>query len=128
MALLVALVGLIGLSFALVDSWLDRWLPRAVPGRNGPVVLYATVTLVGAVLVLPFALLVLLASDEYQLPLRAGYALVAVGLSTAAWWVLRIRGRVRRPRGLVIAARAALLVASILGVLTTAPHLARALG
>lgn len=127
-ALLVALVGLIGLSFPPVDSWLDRWLPRAVPGRKGPVVVYAIVTLVGAVLVLPFVLLVMLASDEYQLPLRAGYALIAVGLSTAAWWVLRIRGRVRRPLGLVIAARGALMVAISLGFLTTAPHVARALG
>ncbi len=127
-ALLVALVGLIGLSIALVDSWLDRRLPRAVTGRKGPVVLYAIVTLVGAVLVLPFVLLVLLTSDEYELPLRAGYALFVVGMSTAAWWVLRIRGRGSTPRGLVVAARAALLVAIILGILTTAPHLSRALG
>ena len=127
-ALLVALVGLIGLSIALVDSWLDRRLPRAITGRKGPVVLYATVTLFGAVLVLPFVLLVLLASDEYALPLRAGYALVVVGLSTAAWWVLRIRGRGSMPWGLMVAARAALLVAVMLGVLTTAPHLSRALG
>ena len=127
-ALLVALVGLIGLSIALVDSWLDRRLPHDVPGRKGPVALYATVTLMGAVLVLPFVLLVFLASDEYRLPLRAGYALLVVGLSTATWWGLRVRGRVSTPRGLVIAARAALLVAIILGVLTTAPHLSRALG
>ena len=127
-ALLVALVGLIGLSIALVDSWLDRRLPRAVLGRNALAVLYATVTLFGAVLVLPFVLLVLLASDEYALPLRAGYALVVVGLSTAAWWVLRIRGRGSTPWGLMVAARAALLVAVILGILTTAPHLSRALG
>jgi hypothetical protein len=127
-ALLVALVGLIGLSIALIDSWLDRRLPRAVTGRKGPVVLYATVTLFGAVVVLPFVLLVLLASDEYALPLRAGYALFVVSLSTAAWWVLRIRGRGSMPWGLVVAARAALVVAIILGVLTTAPHLSRALG
>jgi hypothetical protein len=127
-ALLVALVGLIGLSIALVDSWLDRRLPHAVPGRKGPVVLYATATLMGAVLVLPFVLLVFLASDEYQLPLRAGYALLVVGLSTATLWGLRVRGRVGTPRGLVIAARGALLVAMVLGILTTAPHLSRALG
>ncbi|MEO6579506.1 MAG: hypothetical protein ABIO99_11505 [Candidatus Limnocylindria bacterium] len=127
-ALLVALVGLIGLSMALVDSWLDRRLPHGVTARKGPVVFYATVTLIGAVLVLPFVLLVFLTSDEYQLPLRAGYALIVVGLCTAAWWGLRVRGRVTAPRGLVIAARGALLVAIILGMLTTAPHLSRALG
>lgn len=127
-SLLVALVGLIGLSIALLDSWLDRRLPHAVTGRKGPAVFYATVTLMGAVLVLPFVLLVFLTSDEYQLPLRAGYALLVVGLCTATWWGLRVRGRVSTPRGLVIAARGAVLVAVMLGVLTSLPHISRALG
>lgn len=127
-ALLVALVGLIGLSIALVDGWLDRRLPHAVTGQRGPAAFYAIVTLVGAVLVLPFLLLIFLASDEYQLPLRAGYALFVVGLCTAAWWGLRLRGRVSAPRGLVIAGRGALVVAVILGVLTSLPHISRALG
>ena len=127
-SLLVALVGLIGLSIALLDSWLDRRLPHAVTGRKGPAVFYATVTLMGAVLVLPFVLLVFLTSDEYQLPLRAGYALLVVGLCTAIWWGLRVRGRVTTPRGLVTAARGALLVAVMLGVLTSLPHISRALG
>jgi hypothetical protein len=127
-ALLVVLVGLIGLSIALLDSWLDRRLPHAVRGRKGPAVFYAIVTLMGAVLVLPFVLLVFLASDEYQLPLRAGYALLVVGLCTATWWGLRVRGRVTAPRGLAIAARGALLVAVMLGVLTSLPHVSRALG
>ena len=127
-ALLVALVGLIGLSIALLDSWLDRRLPHAVAGRKVPAALYAIVTLMGAVLVLPFVLLIFLTSDEYQLPLRAGYALLVVGLCTATWWGLRVRGRVRAPQGLVIAGRGALLVAVILGVLTSLPHISRALG
>jgi hypothetical protein len=126
--LLVALVGLIGLSIALLDSWLDRRLPHAVTGRKGPAVFYATVTLMGAVLVLPFVLLVFLTSDEYQLPLRAGYALLVVGLCTATWWGLRVRGRVSTPRGLLIAARGAVLVTVMLGVLTSLPHISRALG
>jgi hypothetical protein len=91
-------------------------------------VFFATVTLMGAVLVLPFVLLVFLTSDEYQLPLRAGYALLVVGLCTATWWGLRVRGRVTTPRGLVIAARGAVLVAVMLGVLTSLPHISRALG
>ena len=127
-ALLVALVGVIGLSIALVDGWLDQRLPPAVTGRKGPAVFYATVTLMGAVLVLPFVLLVFLTSDEYHLPLRAGYALLGVGLCTATWWGLRVRGRVTTPRGLVIAARGAILVAVMLGVLTSLPHISRALG
>ncbi len=127
-SLLVALVGLIGLSIALIDGWLDRRLPHAVTGRRGPGVFYATVTLVGAVLVLPFVLLVFLTSDEYQLPLRAGHALLGVGLCTATGWGLRVRGRASTPRNLVIAARGIVLVAVILGVLTSAPHISRALG
>jgi hypothetical protein len=127
-SLLVALVGLIGLSIALLDSWLDRRLPHAVTGRREPAVFYATVTLMGAVLVVPFVLLVFLTSDEYQLPLRAGYALLVVGLCTATWWGLRVRGRVSTPRGLVIAARGAVLVAVMLGVFTSLPHITRALG
>jgi hypothetical protein len=91
-------------------------------------VFYATVTLMGAVPVLPFVLLVFLTSDEYQLPLRAGYALLVVGLCTATWWGLRVRGRVTTPRGLVIAARGAVLVAIMLGVVTSLPHISRALG
>ena len=89
---------------------------------------YAIVTLMGALLVLPFVLLVFLTADEYELPLRAGYALVVVGLGTATRWGLRIRGRVRTPGGLVIAARGAVLVAVMLGVLTSLPHISRALG
>lgn len=127
-ALLVALTGAIGLAIALLDSWLDRRLPHAITGEKGPAAFYAIVTLLGAVLVLPFVLLVFLTSDEYQLPLRAGVALLAIGLCTATWWGLRIRGCASAPPGLVIAARGALLVAVMLGVLTTVPHITRALG
>lgn len=127
-ALLVALVGLIGLSIALLDSWLDRRLPHAVTGRRGPAVFYAIVALMGAALVLPFVLLVFLTADEYQLPLRAGYALLGVGLCTATWWGLRVRGHVNPARNLVIAARGLVLVAAILGVFTAVPHITRALG
>ena len=126
--LLVTIVGTIGLSIALLDSWLDRRLPHAITGRTRPTAFYAIVTLMGAVLVLPFVLLVLLTSDEYQLPLRAGYALLAVGLCTAVSWILRVRGRPSAPLGLVIAARGAVLIAVLLGVLTSVPHISRALG
>jgi len=67
-------------------------------------------------------------SEHAELSLRAGYALLVVGLCTATWWELRSRGRVSTPRGLVIAARGALVVAVILGVLTSLPHISRALG
>ncbi len=82
----------------------------------------------GAVLVLPFVLLVFFTADGYQMPLRAGYALLVVGVCTAAWWGLRLRGRVRAPRGLVIADRGATLIAVILGAWTSLLHISRALG
>jgi hypothetical protein len=85
-ALLVALVGLIGLSIALVGSWLEWRLPRAATGRSGPAVWYGIVTVLGAMLVLPFVALIFLTADEYALPLRAGYALLVVGLCTATLW------------------------------------------
>jgi len=127
-ALLVALVGCIGLSIALLDSWLDRRLPHAITGHKRPAAFYAIVTLMGAVLVLPFVVLVFLASDEYELPLRAGYGLLVVGVCTAVWWGRRVRGRVIAPRALVIAARGAVVVAVMLGVLTSLPHISRAVG
>lgn len=127
-ALLVALVGLIGLSIALVDGWLDRRLPHAVSGRRMPVTLYAIVALLGALLVFPFVLLVFLTSDSYGAPLRAGYALIVVGLCTVSWWVLRVRGRSSAPKLLVVTGRAALLVAVVLGLATELPHISRAMG
>lgn len=126
--LLVALVGLIGLSIALVDDWLERRLPHTARGERGPTVVYSIVTLLGLVLVLPFLLLIFLTSDEYDLPLRAGLALLLVGACTATWSGLRIRGRMSPPRSLIVAARSALFVALVLGFLTALPHVSRALG
>lgn len=126
--LLVGLVGLIGLSIALVDDWLERRLPHTARGRRGPTLLYAIVTLAGLVMVLPLLLLTFLTSDEYDLPLRAGLGLFVVGACTVTWWGLRVRGRVSPPRSLVIAARGALMVTVVLGLLTSLPHVSRALG
>src|SRR5688500_11180460 len=108
-ALFVLLAGLVGASIPLIDGWLDRRLPRARTARARPTAVYAVVSLMGTVLVLPIVLLIFLAADEYQLPLRAGYPLVVVGLCTVIWWALRVRGHAGPPRGLVMAARGALL-------------------
>ena len=126
--LLVGLVGLIGLSTAFVDDWLERGLPHTARGERGPTVVYSIVTLLGLVLVLPFLLLIFLTSDEYDSPLRAGLALLLVGACTATWWGLRVRGRVSPPQRLVVTARGALLVAAVLGLLTALPHVSRAIG
>src|SRR5215212_2065798 len=47
LALLVGLVGLVGLSIAIVDRALDARLPPALPGITGATVGYAVVTLLG---------------------------------------------------------------------------------
>jgi hypothetical protein len=125
---LVALVGLMGLSIALVDAWLDRRLPHAVPGRRIAVACYAIVAAMGAVLILPFVVLVLLDSDEYQSPLRAGVAMLVVGVCTVTWWGSRLRGHSSAPASLVVAGRAALLASVVLGLITELPHLSRAMG
>ena len=52
-ALLIALVGAVGFSIALVDGWLDGRLPRAVPGVGVSTTVYLIVTLMGLVLILP---------------------------------------------------------------------------
>lgn len=127
-ASLVGLVGLIGLSIALLDGWLDRRLPHAISGRRMPVTAYGIVALLGALLIFPFVLLVFLASDAYGASVRAGFALLVVGLCTVAWWLLRLRGRSMVPSGLVIVGRAALLVTVVLGLLTELPHISRAIG
>ena len=121
-AMLLALVGLAGFALALLDGWLYHRLPRA--GRSGPAdSLYAVLTLAGALLIFPIVLQAYLAA---ALPL--GLALVAVGLATLAWWALRLMGRDRPPSRLVVAGRAALLIAVMLGTLELGPDVASAMG
>ena len=109
-AMLVALVAAVGFSMALVDSALDRRLPAAVPKAGGATLAYAIVSLLGVALILPVALAILFDQSEYAAMIRVGWGLLAVGLCTLASWVLRVRGRPEPPRGLVLTARAALLV------------------
>jgi hypothetical protein len=127
-ASLVALVGLIGLSIALLDGWLDRRLPHALSGGRMPTTLYAILALLWALLIFPFVLLVFLTADSYGAPLRAGFALLVVGLCTVAWWGLRVRGHSIPPRSLVVIGRVALLAAVVLGLVTEFPHISRAMG
>lgn len=67
-----------------------------------PATLYAIVALLGAFPIFPFVLLVFLTADSYGAPLRAGFALLVVGLCTVSWWVLRVRGRSSAPKLLVV--------------------------
>jgi hypothetical protein len=121
-AMLLALVGLAGLTIALVDEWLERRLPRAGSSTRMDA-LYAVLTLAGGLLILPALIQAYFVAD-----VRLGLALVAVGLATLGWWALRFKGRARERRLLVIAGRVALLAAVAFGVLDLAPEVAAALG
>lgn len=127
-AMLIALVAAVGFSMALVDGALDRRLPAAVPKAGGATLAYAIVSLLGLALILPLALAILFDQSEYAAMIRVGWGLLAVGLCTLAWWVLRLRGRPEQPRGLLLTARAALLVTVILGAVTSLAHILGAAG
>ncbi len=127
-AMLVGLVFAVGFSIALVDAWLDRRLPRAVRGVGIATTAYLIVTLMGLILIVPIVVAILLDQPDYRAPIRAGWALAVVGLCTLAWWVLRVRGKTVPPRWLVMSGRAALVVAALLGVVTSLPHIRAATG
>jgi hypothetical protein len=126
-ALLIGLVGLTGLSIAVVDGALDARLPRPV-GPGGAAAAYTVIALAGLVLILPAVVSILLAQSEYDAAIRLGWALAVVGACTAAWWALRANGRSAPPIGLRIVATGALVAAVALGVVTSLPHVLRAAG
>lgn len=122
-AMLLALVALTGMSIALFDDWLDRRLPEAGAGSKAAAALYLAVALAGGLLILPIVI-----GGYFTADARLGLALLGVGLATLAWWALRSQGHASRPSQLLIAGRAALLVAVVLGVLDLAPEVAAAIG
>jgi hypothetical protein len=126
-AMLIALVGLIGLSIPLVDEWLDRRLPHPMSGRTATTSLYAIIALLGAVLIFPIVIAGYLLTD-HRATVRMGFALVVVGLSSLSWWVLRVRGQTRPPTIIIVVGRAALLVAVVLGFVGLVPQITSALG
>lgn len=126
-ALLLALVALIGLSIALIDDWLDRRLPHPRAGQKGPAALYVVVTLLGAGLVFPFVVAGVVTSND-PATIRSGFVYLAIGLSTLGWWVMRVRGQPRPPTILTILGRTGLLAAVVLGFVETVPEVSRALG
>jgi hypothetical protein len=121
-AVLIALIAVIGLLFALVDDALDRRLP---PARGAAFVAYLGLTGVGIVIALGVLLSFLTAPETVTVLM--GVALTAVGLATLGTWVLRARGRTR-PTWLVVAGRVALVVAVVLGYARAIPEVAQALG
>jgi hypothetical protein len=126
--LLVGLVGLVGFSIALVDGALDARLPRPHRWRRVSTAVYVAITLIGLLLIVPVVVSILLDQPEYDAPVRAGWALAAVGACTLAWWVLRVRGRSAPPRALRLVATVSLLAAVVLGFVTGLPHILGAAG
>ena len=126
--LLVGLVGLVGFSIALVDGALDARLPHPLGWIKPSTTVYLVVTLIGLILILPIAIAFLLDSPEYRAPIRAGWALAVVGACTLTWWVLRVMGRSAPPKALQLAGRVSLLIAVVLGFVTSLPHVLTAAG
>jgi MFS family permease len=122
-AMLVALVAVIGLSIAMVDDWLDRRLPRSTAPQARSTIAYVILTLIGGVLVLPFVV----AGFMQPGVLPVGMSLIVVGLATLARWVLRHRGEAP-PRRLTIFGRTALLAAVAFGFVGTIREVSGALG
>ena len=126
-ALLVALVGLVGLSISFVDGVLDRRLPHPTRWKAPSSAAYLVVVLLG-ILILPLAVAAMLGNADYDAPIRAGWGLAATGVCTFAWWVVRLRGGLTPPRTLRLAGRASLVIAVILGLATSLPNIIGAAG
>jgi hypothetical protein len=126
--LLVGLVGLVGFSIAIVDGALDVRLPHPLRGIRTSTTVYLVVSLIGMVLILPLVIAILLDQPEYSAPIRVGWALAVVGACTVTWWVLRVMGRSAPPKALRLAGTVSLLVAVVLGIVTSLPHILSAAG
>lgn len=127
-ALLVGLVALVGFSIALVDGALDARLPRPLQWKRISTTVYLIITLMGLVLIVPLVVAILVDQSDYRAPIRAGWALAVVGACTLTWWVLRMQGRSAPPKALRLAGTVSLLVAVVLGVVTSLPHILSAAG
>lgn len=117
LVMLLALVALAGFAFAVVDRWLDRRLPQPSSRPSPSVAVYVLMILAG----LPFFILTVRMYLEpgfavRNAPVGSGLAIFAVGLVTAAAWVVRIAtGRREPPRPLRLVGGGALAVAVATG-------------
>ena len=123
-AMLIGLVGLVGLTIALVDDWLERRLPVPAGGRSRSALTYGAITAVGAVLILPIVVGSTLSSQFWPV----GLAEAATGCATLAWWAARAGGAARPSRELTAAGRTFVIAAVVLGFAIVAPEVAGALG
>ncbi len=110
-ASLVVLVAAFGPALVLVERVMDH-LPHARSGDRGLIAVYATVTVIGALLT-AFAVVPTFLGSDLAI---AGWALVVVGAATlGSWWLRIMRSRLPGPR-LTLVARLALAVATVAGL------------
>lgn len=116
-AMLLALVALVGGTVAWLDGWLDRRLPRPSGVGRTSTVAYALIAGLGLVLAGPLAVATYFGANVRPEGFAAmGIAIATGGLATFAWWV--IRGRAERsepPAPLLLVGRSALVVAVAIG-------------
>jgi len=115
--LLLIVVAALGATLAAIDRWLDGHMPLPGRMRAPSSVLYLLTVLAGMpVLQIGLGFYLTASGCECAAPPRAlGWALVVLGVLTLAWWVIRVARAPSPPPQLVIAARATLLVAIVLG-------------
>jgi hypothetical protein len=129
-ASLIGLVAIIGFLFAIVDSGLEHVLPRA-DGPARPIrpatVVYALLSIVGAVLIAPMVALAYLTSKDLPTVLM-GLLIGATAVATVVSWSRQVRGLPPRPPRVLLAGRLSLAAAVALGYVTIIPEVAEALG
>ncbi len=105
------------------SGWIVGCRQRSQP-TAGPTLVYASISLVGAILFLPIVVAAYLTSDMRL----TGLGLIVVGLATLQWWRLRRAAHDRPPRRLALVARLALAAAVMAGLVAEVPEIAGALG
>jgi hypothetical protein len=131
LAMLLGLVALVGLAVGWLEAWLDRRLPSPAANPWPLGVAYGVVVLLG-LLTLPLATGFYLSRDVCACsdpPMAVGWALVAVGITTAGSWLVALdSGRPDPPGILRTLGRAGLLAAVGLGTVRVVGELTRILG
>lgn len=123
-ALLVGLVGLVGLSISLVDDWLEGRLPIARSAGSVSAVAYILVTAIGLVLIFPLTVASTFGSGFWPV----GVGLVVVGCATLRWWAVRLGGASEPPPALRVVARVSLVATAFIGAAIELPEIVGALG
>ncbi len=122
-AVLLGLVGLVGVSMAVVDAWLDRRLPPARSVTSTATGVYAVIALIGSLFAVAVAATFLGGTSR-----PAGIALLVSGVATLAWWSLRYRGAERPPLMLRLLGSGSVIAAVVLGFVIELPQIRVALG